>query len=132
MTDEEFLAAVQEGAEPSGHLANVRLAWLLVCRRPEDVEDELAAALARRARRTGGSVHQTRTAAWLAVVRAAAEAVPDVLGFDELLDLRRELLDSHLLDRFYEPRTLSDPRSAEMVLPPDRAPLPGGRILIAG
>jgi hypothetical protein len=133
MTDGEFLAAVQVGEEPSEHVANLRLAWLLLLRHdPAEVEGELALALSRRARRTGGRVHQTRTAAWLAVVRAAAQDVPDVRVFDDLLVRRRELLDRHLLHRYYEPTTLADPLAAVTVLPPDRAPMPGLRVLVAG
>lgn len=122
--DAGFLAAVARGAEPSGHLGNLHLAWLLVRRDPEAAERELASALRRRAVCTGGSVHQTRTAGWLALVRVATSAAPDATAFDDLLARRPELLDRRLLERHYSPELLSEPRAAAMVVPPDRAPLP--------
>ena len=67
LDDAGFLAAVARWAKPSGHLGNLRLAWLLVRRDPEAAEPELALALRRRAECTGGSVHETRTAGWLAL-----------------------------------------------------------------
>jgi hypothetical protein len=130
--DAEFLAAVARGAEPSGHRGNLRLAWLLVRRDPETAERELAVALQRRAVCTGGSVHQTRTAGWLALVRAATAAVPDVAAFDELLARRPELLDRGLLERHYSPEALAEPRAATAVVPTDRAPLPSPCLLLAG
>ena len=131
MTDEEFMVAVRAGEEPSGHLANLRLTWLLLRARPEDVEDELADALARRARCSGGTVHQTRTATWLALVRVAMEAAPDARELDDLLRRRDELLDRDLPHRYYAPATLADPIAALVVIPPDRAPLPSSSILLA-
>lgn len=125
------MVAVRAGEEPGGHVANLRLTWLLLRDRPDDVEDELTAALARRARHAGGTVHQTRTAAWLALVRVAVEAVPEARELEDLLRQRGELLDRHLLHRYYEPLTLADPMAAAVVVPPDRAPLPRCRILVA-
>jgi hypothetical protein len=127
----EFLAAVARAAEPSGHLGNLRLAWLLLRRDPEAAERELAVALHRRAVCSGGSVHQTRTAGWLALVRAATAAVPHVTAFDDLLVCRPELLDRRLLERHYSPEVLVDPRSAAAVVPTDRAPLPSPSLLLA-
>ena len=124
LDDAGFLAAVTRGAEPSGHLGNLRLAWLLVRRDPEGAERELAVALRRRALSTGGSVHETRTAGWLALVRIATSAAPDVTAFDDLLARRPELLDRRLLERHYSPELLAEPRAAAGVVPADRAPLP--------
>ena len=125
MDDQDFMAAVELGEEPSCHLANLRLAWLLLIRHPDGVvEERLGVALRRRAQRTGGTVHQTRTAAWLALVRAASGPAREGERFEQLLDRRRELLDRGLLDRHYAPATLADPRSATVFVPPDRAPLP--------
>jgi len=134
LDDAAFLAAVARGAEPSGHLGNLHLAWLLVRRDPEAAERELAGALRRRAVCTGGSVHQTRTAGWLALVRAATAAAPDVTAFDDLLARRPELLDRRLLERHYSAELLSEPRAAAAVVPPDRAPLPSSApsLLLAG
>ena len=132
MTDEEFMAAVRAGDEPGGHVANLRLTWLLLRDRPDDVEDELAAALATRAGRTGGTVHQTRTAAWLALVRVAMAAVPTACELEDLLRQRPELLDRNLLHRYYEPLTLADPMASVIVVVPDRAPLPGWPVPVAG
>ena len=84
LADCEFLAAVGRGAEPSGHLGNLRLAWLLVPSAIRSGRARAALALRRRAVRTGGSVHETRTAAWVALVRAATSAAPDVAAFEEL------------------------------------------------
>ena len=124
LTDAAFLAAVDEGREPSDHVANLRLAWLLLGRDERVAERELFVALERRARATGGRVHCTRTAAWLAVVGAARAAMPGTIGFAQLLKARPELLDRCLLDRYYDPATLADPRSAEAIITPDRRPLP--------
>lgn len=124
LDDAGFLAAVARGAEPSGHLGNLRLAWLLVRRDPEAAAAELASALRRRAACTGGSVHQTRTAGWLALVRLATSAAPDATAFDDLLARRPELLDRRLLERHYSPELLAELRAAAAVVPPDRAPLP--------
>lgn len=126
------MAAVRAGEEPSGHMANLRLAWLLLRDRPDDVEDELAVALTTRARRTEGTVHRTRTAAWLALVRVAMAAAPSALELEDLLRQRGELLDRNLLHRHYEPLTLADPMAAVVVVPPDREPLPRCRSLVAG
>ena len=131
LEDDEFLAAVVRGAEPSGHLGNLRLAWLLVRRDPQTAERELAVALDRRAVCTGGSVHQTRTAGWLALVRAATAAAPDVAAFGDLLARRPELLDRRLLERHYSPGALADPHAATAVVPTDRAPLPSPSLLLA-
>ena len=133
MTDDAFLAAVDAGREPGDHVANLRLAWLLLDRDEGAADRELFVALKRRARVTAGRVHCTRTAAWLAVVRAARTAVPPGVGFAELLALRPELLERRLLDRYYEPATLADPRAATMFVAPDRCPLPHARTwLLAG
>jgi hypothetical protein len=133
MMDRAFLAAVDEGREPCDHVANLRLAWLLLGRDERTAERRLFVALDRRARATGGTVHCTRTAAWLALVRAARAAVPGTIGFVELLNARPELLDRRLLDRYYGPATLADPRSAEAFITPDRRPLPDTRRwLLAG
>ena len=132
LADRQFLAAVGRGAEPSGHLGNLRLAWLLLRRDPETAEHELALALRRRAVRTGGAVHETRTAAWLALVRAATSAAPDVAAFEELLARCPELLDRRLLERHYSPDALAHPRAATTVVPADRAPLPSPALLLAG
>jgi hypothetical protein len=133
MMDRAFLAAVDEGREPCDHVANLRLAWLLLGRDERTAERRLFVALDRRARATGGTVHCTRTAAWLALVRAARAAVPGTIGFVELLNARPELLDRRLLDRYYDPATLADPRSAEAFITPDRRPLPDTRRwLLAG
>jgi hypothetical protein len=127
LDDAGFLVAVARGQEPSGHVGNLRLAWLLVRRDPEAAERELAVALRRRAVCTGGSVHETRTAGWLALVRVATSAAPDATAFDDLLGCRPELLDRRLLERHYSPELLAEPRAATAVVPPDRAPLPSPR-----
>jgi hypothetical protein len=132
-TDGAFLSAVHAGREPHDHVTNVRLAWLLLDRDDQRAEHELFVALRRRARVTGGRVHCTRTVAWMAVVRAARASVPDSAGFDQLLATCPELLDRRLLDRYYEPATLADPRAAGAFVAPDRRALPdGGRLLLAG
>jgi hypothetical protein len=131
--DGAFLAEVDDGRQPRDHVANLRLAWLLLRRDPQAAERELFAALHRRASLTGGRVHCTRTLAWLAVVRAARAAMPGTLGFVPLLTARPELLDRRLLDRYYEPTTLADERSAVTFVPPDRCALPDARgWLLAG
>jgi hypothetical protein len=131
--DAVFLTAVDEGREPRDHVANLRLAWLLLGRDEQAAERELFVALDRRALATGGRVHCTRTWAWLAVVRAARAAMPGSIGFAQLLAARPELLDRRLLDRYYDPATLADPRSAVTVVAPDRCALPDGRgWLLAG
>jgi hypothetical protein len=124
LDDAGFLAAVARGAEPSGHLGNLRLAWLLVRRDPDLAEHELAVALRRRAACTGGSVHQTRTVGWLTLVRVATAAAPDAATFDDLLARRPELLERRLLERHYSPELLAEPRAAAVVVPADRWPLP--------
>src|SRR5262245_31214159 len=83
MTDTAFLAAVEAGREPRDHLANLRLAWLLLGRDESAAERQVFAALRRRARATGGSVHCTRTTAWLAAVRAARASMPGTIGFEQ-------------------------------------------------
>ena len=130
MTDDEFMAAVRAGAEPSGHVANLRLTWLLLRDRPNDAEEALAAALSRRAQCSGGTVHRTRTATWLALVRAAMESAPQAGDLEDLLRRRADLLDRNLLLRYYEPATLNDPIAATIVVSPDRSPLPGRRQLV--
>ena len=133
MMNRAFLAAVDEGREPCDHVANLRLAWLLLERGERTAERGLFVALDRRAQATGGRVHCTRTAAWLSVVRAARAAMPGTIRFAQFLDARPELLDRHLLDRYYHPATLADPRSAEAFITPDRRPLPDvRRWLLAG
>jgi hypothetical protein len=127
VTDNAFLTAVNEGREPRDHVANLRLAWLLLGRDEQVAERELFVALDRRAVATGGRVHCTRTSAWLAMVRAARAAMPGTIGFAQLLAARPELLDRRLLDRYYDPATLADPRSAVTVVAPDRRALPDGR-----
>jgi hypothetical protein len=133
MGDGAFLADVDAGEEPRDHVANLRLAWLLLGRDPRAAERSLFVALHRRAGVTGGRVHCTRTVAWLAVVGGARAAVPRTLGFAQLLTARPELLDRHLLDRYYDPATLADPHSAVTFVAPDRCPLPAARgRLLAG
>ena len=127
MTDGAFLAAVTAGREPRDHVANLRLAWVLLERDDRSAERELFAALRRRARVTDGRIHCTRTTAWLAVVRAARAAAPTALGFAHLLALQPELLDRQLLDVYYEPATLADPRAAAAFVAPDRRALPDPR-----
>lgn len=124
MTDDAFLAWVAAGREPRDHVANLRLAWLLLDRDDRSAERELFAALERRARATNGSIHCTRTVAWLAVVRAARADVPTAHGFARLLALHPELLDRRLLDAHYDPSTLADPSAAAVFVAPDRRPLP--------
>lgn len=124
MTDDAFLAAVDAGREPRDHLANLRLAWLLLDRDDRSAERELFEALRRRARVTDGRIHCTRTAAWLTIVRAARAAGPAAPGFAQLLAAHPELLDRRLLDAYYEPATLADPRAGLTFVAPDRRPLP--------
>jgi hypothetical protein len=67
------------------------------------------------------------------VVRAARAGTPGTIGFAQLLKARPELLDRCLLDRYYDPATLADPRSADAIITPDRRPLPDTRgWLLAG
>jgi hypothetical protein len=133
VTDAAFLTAVDEGREPRDHVANLRLAWLLLGRDEQAAEQALFVALDRRALATGGRVHCTRTSAWLTVVRAARAAMPGSVDFAQLLAARPDLLDRRLLDRYYDPATLADPRSAVTVVAPDRSALPDARgWLLAG
>lgn len=85
MTDQDFLQAVAQGAEPSGHASNLRLAWCMV--RAHGRSGGLRAtesAIAARAARTGGPWDPVLTAAWFHRIADAERRCPSTSFADFL------------------------------------------------
>ena len=96
-TDHDFLRAVAAGEEPTGHLSNLRYAWILTNSHAfEDVERLALAAIDRRASRSGGTAQVDLTRAWVRVVADAVRRSPDAAGFEEFLWSNPQLLDRDL------------------------------------
>ena len=92
VSDDEFLDEVQLGHQPCGHLANLRLAWLLTRRLPlGDATDSMCRAIEQRAARLGGHVDRDLTARWTALVARAAAATSSP-SFDTFLVDHQHLL----------------------------------------
>jgi hypothetical protein len=129
MTDDDFLAAFEEGGLPKEsfhHRDHVRVVWL--CLRQAGLEAgsrRFVAALRRFAERHGvpGLYHETLTRAWIHLVWAALEEGP-AAGFEAFLLAHPRLGEKDALRDFYSPERLASPAARAAFLEPDLAPLP--------
>ena len=110
-TDDEFLAALEDGSLPPAafdHRAHVRAGYLYLTRHGlGGAIERFATSLKAFAARHGkaGLYHETITVAFLALIneRIAAGAATDWEGF---IDGNADLLDRQALQRFYAPQEL--------------------------
>ena len=130
MTDDDFLAAFEEGGLPKEafhHRDHVRVAWL--CLRRHGLEAGAArfvGALRRFAERHGvpGLYHETVTRAWILLVWAALDVEGPGGAFDAFLLAHPRLGEKDALRDFYSPERLASPAARAAFLEPDLRPLP--------
>lgn len=124
VSDEQFLAAVEAGAEPSCHVANVRLGLLMTRRfTPGEAVRRLLDLITRRAAERGGQVHVTMTVAWLALIaEQGRQHVGDSAAF---VHQHPWLARADYLTDFYEPATLASDAARHGLVAPDRSAIPG-------
>jgi kynurenine formamidase len=130
MSDEEFLSAFEQCTLPKGqwtHTAHVRMAWLYLTRLP--FTDALV-RVREGIRRYNASVgsdgyHETITVAFTLLIRSrlSAPQTEDFLAFragnPDLFEKRAGLLERH-----YNPATLTSAAAKRQFVDPDREPLP--------
>lgn len=121
------LAGFEARALPAfGHREHVRVAVLLALRHGRHAAlalfsrgiKEIAAAAGRPEK-----YHETVTRAWFDLIEAAREAHPDARSAAALLDACPELLDQHLLRRYYSAGVLESDAARRGWLPPDGRPM---------
>lgn len=116
MTDEEFLAALEDGSLPAAsfdHVHHVRAAWLYL--RRLGFTDGMAAfrhTLRAFATRHGAAdkYNETITVAWLVLIHERL-AVGPTETWPDFAARHCELLDRRLLYRYYRPETLRSDRA---------------------
>jgi hypothetical protein len=128
LRDDAFLRLVESGRiERFGHREHLRLAFLAV-RREQTLDQAIercrsAIRAVATAQGAPDRYHETITAAWAAIVRSIASALP-AASFDELLDGHPELRDPHLLERYYSRERLASDEARGRRLAPDLVPMP--------
>ena len=132
MTDDEFLAAVEQAARgvPThgfhfGHPEHLRLAWLQHERLGPEGGGEVTAATLRRidAAHGGGRYHETITRFWLGLVWHARQRFPGT-SFEGVLAGHPQLLDGTMVRRHYSRPLLASGEARSRSVPPDLEPLP--------
>ncbi|MFD7256424.1 hypothetical protein [Streptomyces sp. NPDC059874] len=130
-----LMAEVTASAGRFGHREHVHLTWLAVRRfgMPEALR-LLDEGIRRTAREAGvpEKYHATVTRAWVELVahhthRSGADDsidAADFKAFTAFAEGHPDLLDKHLLDRFYRPGTLATPRAKTEWTEPDLGPFP--------
>jgi hypothetical protein len=129
LPDQEFLVEFERGGFASTnfpHRAHLHMAWLYVTSLGVEPAIEKVTMGIRNLARTHGHsnlYHDTLTRAWVYLVAGAA--TPQPCGFDAFVERNPELLDKHLLNRYYSPDLLWSPQARTYWVPPDREPIPG-------
>ena len=129
LTDEAFLAALEDGSLPGeafGHRAHLRLTWLLLRRHGPEAGTARVAALLRTFSAAKGAAHKfhaTLTRAWAARVAAALRACPEA-DFEHFLARSPQLREGGWLAQHYRPETLASPAARAGWVPPDLLALP--------
>jgi len=125
MTDEDFLAALENGSLPPDqfdHSAHVRAAWL--CLRREGFAGGMArfrAALHAFATRHNApeKYHETVTVASLALIHERLHGASDGEDWSGFAARNADLFRRDILQRYYRPETLASPKArAVFVLEP--------------
>ena len=125
MSDDEFLAALEDGSLPPDqfdHAAHVRAAWL--CLRREGFAGGMAAFRKRLrafAARHGApeKYHETVTVAFLALIHERLHDASDGEDWSGFTARNADLFRRDILQRYYRPETLASPKAkAIFVLEP--------------
>ena len=129
MDDDEVLRAFEAcRLDPAKfhHADLIRLAWLCIQRYgAREAEAKLLDGIQRFAQQAGVPqkfIHTT-TVAWTRLVAAAQTGSPATNNFSEWIQSHPELLDSHLLARYYSPGRLETQEARSSWVEPDLAPL---------
>lgn len=128
-TDEEFLAAFEDGTLPQEdfpHRAHVRLAWLYLGRHDfEGASQRVVDGIKRFAALHGaaGLYHETITRAWLRLIADGRRRTP-AATFAGFLDASPQLAVKDALAPYYSPETLLSDAARATFVAPDREPLP--------
>jgi CDP-diacylglycerol--glycerol-3-phosphate 3-phosphatidyltransferase len=123
--DDEFLAAFTSCALPPSsfrHGDHLRLAWLLLHRKPFDEALTLVReGIQKYAVHVGAPhlYHETVTTAWVKLLATHDEAT-----FAEFISNNEYRLNLDLLHRFWTPAVLDSPAARSSWVPPDTADLP--------
>ncbi|MFF3608875.1 hypothetical protein [Streptomyces sp. NPDC002463] len=121
----ELMAEAMAATGGFGHREHVHLTWLAVRRvgMPGAVA-LVGEGIERTARAAGapGKFHVTMTRAWVELV-AGCEAECGLPDFEAFAARHADLLDKHLLGRFYRPATLASAEARARWVEPDLAPL---------
>ncbi|MGD8378088.1 MAG: hypothetical protein PVJ40_00060 [Gammaproteobacteria bacterium] len=131
-TDDEFLAAVEQGSLPASefdHRGHLRLTWLFLERHGlEEAVDRVAGTIRSYALAKGatGKFHHTLTEAAVRIVAARKQACR-VENFEDFLVDQDDLVNNlpGLIARHYSAESLATQAAREGFVSPDRAPLPG-------
>ena len=129
LSDEELLAAFtacELTPAQFDHRGHLRIAWLLLQRRPlESAIEEICTGIARLAAHLGAPDKYHRTLSE-AVIRLMAAGGARTLDWTEFLHANPELLTDvkGTLARYYSNELLSSPQSRAHFSSPDRQPLP--------
>jgi len=132
LSDEEFVAAFLECRTPVtafDHRGHVRIAWLLLKRRPlEQAIEAICGGIGRLVMHFGAPDKYNRTMSE-ALVRLMARQIDRggaAMTWEEFLDANMLLLTDvpGLLARHYSPERLNSPAAKASFVPPDRLPLP--------
>lgn len=113
-----------------GHRQHIELTWRAIREFGEHHAQTIMSDGIRRAAERAHApkkFHATITYAWVHLVSSSMRAsmrTEPADDFDEFVHQHPDLLDKHLLERFYLPSTLAGTTAREQVVPPDLAPLP--------
>jgi hypothetical protein len=129
LSDEEFLAAFVTCELPVAHFdhrGHLRIAWLLLQRRPlEQAVEEICTGIARLAAHVGalGKYHRTMSEA---LIRLMATGGARTLSWPEFLRANPELITDvkAILARYYSAQLLNSAHARAHFMSPDRQPLP--------
>jgi len=121
MTDAEFLRAFEDTTlEPFHHRDHLRVTSLYIRQYGEaGTVERLGPAILRYAdaRGVAAKYHETTTRAW---IRLVSEALTRSADFETMVAEHPQMLDKHLLNRYYSPAVLQSAEARERWVEPDR------------
>ena len=128
-SDQEFVEAFETCRLPNEqfhHRDHLRLALIYLARHGRaEAAVRLGQAIRTYAAHHGKAdkYHETVTQAWVQLLGSARGRAPGA-SFEELLAANPELLDKHLIERYYSPALLHSEAAHLLFVLPDREPLP--------
>jgi hypothetical protein len=129
MTDLEFTSSFESCTLPEDqfrHRDHVRLAWIYLLEYGRERAAEIIAASIRRYAASLGKAdryHHTITKAWLELVWAVKESLPDDATFEDAVDCWPKLLQKGTLAEYYSSGVLESDTARREFVAPDLQPL---------